>query len=262
MLNKNIYQTFYALLAKDIAIYNKRWWSRSIDALVWACSSLIVAHYMMPLFGITDPQYGTFVLVGNLAIWGLFEMLTSIAVFLGDIQGDKAIGYYMSLPLPSSMVFIEQALASAYRSIASSILIFPAGKLILGNNLHLNNVSWLYLIIAFIIINIFYGFFTILVAGYIKDLSALTMVRSRIIFPLWFLGCFQFTWKMLYKVAPNIAYISLCNPMVYIMDGMRATVLPAEQYLSFWNCMIMIILFSIVCGYFGIQKLQRRLDCI
>ena len=262
MLNKQILQTFYALLCKDIAIYNKRWMNRSIDALVWAGSSLIVAHNIMPLFGITDPAYGTFNLIGNLAIWGLFEMLTSIGMFLGDLQGDKTIGYYVSLPIPSWMIFTEQACASAYRSMASSILILPLGKLILGNNLILCNINWPCFIIAFLMINIFYGFFTLFIASYVSDLSALTMVRSRIMFPLWFLGGFQFPWKMLYSVAPKLAYMSLCNPIIYVMDGIRSTILPPAQYLPFWNCMGMLVLFSALFGYIGIKNLKKRLDCI
>lgn len=262
MSNKQTYKTFYALLCKDIAVYNKRWLYRSIDAFVWAGSSLIIAHHIMPLFGITDPAYGTFNLIGNLAIWGLFEMLTSISMFLGDLQGDKTISYYLTLPLPSSMLFTEQAFASAYRSMASSILILPLGKLILGNALILSNIHWPCFIIAFFMINIFYGFFTMLIASYIPDLPALTMVRSRIMFPLWFLGGFQFPWKMLYGVAPKLAYISLCNPIIYVMDGIRSTVLPTEQYLPFWNCMGMLMLFSILFGYLGIHKLKQRLDCI
>lgn len=262
MLNKNIWQTFYALLCKDIAIYNKRWFYRSLDALVWMASILIVAHHIMPLFGITDPQYAIFTLIGNLAVWGLFEMLTSIAMFLGDIQGDKAITYYLSLPIPSHMIFIEQALASAYRSMASSILIIPLGKLMLGNDFVLAAINWPHFILAFFIINIFYGFFTIFVASYIPDLTALTTVRSRIMFPLWFLGGFQFPWKMLYEVSPIAAYCNLCNPIIYIMEGIRSTTLPPEKYLPFWNCMGMLIIFSIVFGYLGIQKLKKRLDCI
>ncbi len=262
MSNKQILQTFYALLCKDIAIYNKRWLYRSIDALVWAGSSLIIAHHIMPLFGITDPMYGVFNLIGNLAIWGLFEMLTSIGMFLGDLQGDKTISYYLSLPLPTSMFFIEQAFASAYRSMASSILILPMSKLILGDSFILCTINWPCFIFAFLMINIFYGFFTILIASYVSDLSALTMVRSRIMFPLWFLGGFQFPWKMLYGVAPKLALISLCNPIIYVMDGIRSTVLPTEQYLPFWNCMGMLVLFSILFGHLGIQKLKQRLDCL
>lgn len=261
-MSKKIVYTLYALLLKDISVFNKRWLDRSIDAMVWVASSLLIAKYIMPSFGIIDDQYGAFCLIGNLAVWGLFEMLTSIAILLGDIQGDKSITYYMSLPIPSWLVLAELALASAYRSIASSILLVPLGKIILGNSFILHDINWPYFIIALIVINIFYGFFTIFVAAYTPDLTTLTTVRSRIMFPLWFLGGFQFPWKILYNVNPIFAYISLCNPIIYIMDGLRSTALPTQNYLPFWNCMIMLILFSVVCGYVGIKKLKKRLDFV
>lgn len=262
MLNKKILQTFYALLSKDIEIYNKKLLPRTIDAFVWAGSNLIIAHNIMPLFGIQDPQYGTFILIGNLAIWGLFEMLTTIAIFLGDIEGDRTISYYISLPIPTSLFFVEQALASAYRSMASSILIFPLGKLILGDALLLSSINWPCFLIAFAMINVFYGFLTLLVASYVSDLPSLTMVRSRIMFPLWFLGGFQFPWKMLHGVAPTFAYMNLCNPITYIMEGIRSTALPTQNYLPFWNCMAMLVFFSMLCGYIGIRNLKKRLDCL
>ena len=262
MCNKKILQTFLAILYKDIEIYNKRWLYRSIDAVVWIGSVLLVAHHIMPLFGIENRQYGTFTLIGHLAVWGLLEMLTSIAMFLSDLQGDRTISYYLSLPIPAWLLFVEQACASAYKSMASSILILPLGKLILGSDLQLHMIHWPSFIFAYFLINMFFGFFTIFVASYVQDLPALTMVRSRVMFPLWFLvGC-QFSWKMLYQVCPMAAFINLCNPIVYIMDGIRSTALPADQYLPFWLCMVMVMLFSMIFGYLGIRKLKLRLDCI
>jgi ABC-type polysaccharide/polyol phosphate export permease len=262
MLNKEIIQTFCAILCKDIEIYNRRWISRAIDALVWVSCVLLVAYNIMPLFGIENRQYGTFTLLGHLAVWGLLEMLTSIAMFLADLQGDRTVSYYLYLPISSSLFFVEQACASAYKSMASSILIIPMGKIILGSDLHLDAIHWPKFFIAFFVLNMFYGFFTLFVTSYIPDLPTLTMVRSRIMFPLWFLGGCQFSWKMLYQVSPTAAYINLCNPIVYIMDGIRCTALPTDQYLPFWLCMSMLILFSTLFGYLGIRKLQHRLDCI
>jgi ABC-type polysaccharide/polyol phosphate export permease len=250
------------LLFRSIAIYNKQLIDRSIDAVVWIATTLIIAEYVMPLFGINDKQYGTFILIGNFAIWGLFEMLTSVGIFLGDIQGDKSISYYMSLPLPSYIIFIEQSFASAYRSMTSSILILPIGKLILGTDFIISTINWPKFIFACFMINIFYGFFTIFLASYCDNLSNLTMIRSRIIFPLWFLGCFQFQWGMLYKVLPFLAYIDLGNPLTFILEGIRSSTLGPEKYLPFWICMGMLIFFSILFGYLGIQKLKQRLDCI
>jgi len=261
MLN-NYISTFLALLSKDISIFNKRWLYRSIDCFIWISSVILVAQYLMPLFGISDHQFGTFTLLGNFAVWGFFEIHSSIALFLGDIEGDKAISYYLSLPIPASLVFVEYACASAYRSILSSIIILPIGKLIIGEGLVLADINWIQLIIAYIIINIFYGFFTIFIVSFMPDLASLSMVKSRILFPLWFLGGFQFTWKMLYSVAPTFAYINLCNPLIYVMEGIRSTTLPKNLYLPFWNCMGMLILFSIIFGYIGIQNLKKRLDCL
>lgn len=262
MHSKEIISTFFAILLKDIQIYNRRWIYRACDAVVWVSCVLLVAHHIMPLFGIENRQYGTFTLMGHLAVWGLLEMLTSIAMFLADLQGDRTISYYLSLPVSSTMLFIEQAFATAYKSMASSILILPIGKIILGKDLHLWDINWPCFIFAFFMLNIFYGFFTLFVTSYIPDLSTLTMVRSRIMFPLWFLGGCQFSWKMLYQVNPIAAYINLCNPIVYIMDGIRSTTLPAHEYLPFWLCMAMLVFFSILFGYFGIRKLKLRLDCI
>ena len=262
MFNKTILKTFFAILCKDIEIYNKRWFYRAIDALVWMGCVLLVAHHIMPLFGVVNKQYGTFTLIGHLAVWGLLEMLTTIAMFLADLQGDRTISYYLSLPISASMFFVEQACASAYKSMASSILIVPMGKIILGNDLDLSTIHWPCFIFAFFMLNMFYGFFTLFVTSYVPDLPTLTMVRSRIMFPLWFLGGCQFSWKMLYSISPKLAYINLCNPIVYVMDGIRSTVLPADQYLPFWLCMNMLILFSMLFGYLGIRKLKLRLDCI
>lgn len=261
-MSNKILQTFFALLWKDITIFNKRWVYRSIDAIVWMSCILFIAQYIMPLFGVHDKNYATFTLIGNLAVWGLFEMLTSIAMFLGDIQGDKTISYYISLPLPTWLIFTEQALASAYRSIASTILLLPLGALMLGKDFITDDFYWVQFCFAFIMINIFYGFFTLFIASCVPDTGALTMVRSRIMFPLWFLGGFQFPWKMLYSVNPTLAYCNLCNPIVYIMDGLRSSALPAHDYLPFWHCMIMLVLFSTVFGYLGIRQLKKRLDCM
>jgi ABC-type polysaccharide/polyol phosphate export permease len=262
MHSKETFITFCALLRKDIEIYNRRWIYRAIDALVWVSCVLLVAHHIMPLFGIENRQYGTFTLLGHLAVWGLLEMLTSIAMFLADLQGDHTISYYLSLPIPSTMLFVEQACASAYKSMASSILIVPIGKIILGNDLNLTAINWPCCILAFFMLNMFYGFFTLFVTSYVPDLPTLTMVRSRIMFPLWFLGGCQFSWKMLHQVSPTAAYINLCNPIVYIMDGIRSTALPTDEYLPFWLCMAMLVLFSALFGFLGIRKLKQRLDCI
>ena len=67
---------------------------------------------------------------------------------------------------------------------------------------------------------------------------------------------------MLQEVSPRIAYISLLNPMVYIMEGTRAAVLGQEGSLDFWVCVLMTLVFTILCTFDGIRRIKRRLDYV
>lgn len=261
-MNKQTVQIFFTLLWRDIRIFNPRFIGRSIDSLAWISSVVIVAHYIMPMFGLSYQKFGTFTLIGTIAVWGLFEMMTNIAVLIGDFEGNQSISYFLTLPIPQYMIFVEYGLASAYRSIATSIFILPVGKIILGSELQLTHINWPQFIFAMLSINLFYGFFTLFLASKTPNLNFLGTIRTRFMFPLWFLGGYQFTWKMLYAKSKILAYANLLNPITYIMDGIRATVLDPNHFIPFWTCMIVLWSFSILFGWIGTKRLLTRLDCL
>lgn len=258
----NNYSTFLALLHRDIKVFKKRFIGRSIDSIAWVTSLVITADKIMPMFGLSYPSFGTFTLIGTLAVWGLFEMMTNIAVLVGDLEGERSISYLLTLPISQSMVFIEYAIASAYKSFITSLFILPLGALILGSNFAIAHMNIFKFICAFTMINLFYGFFTIFLASITPNLTFLGTIRMRFMFPLWFLGGYQFSWKMLYSKSKILAYINLCNPMTYVMDGLRCTVLEPDMFLPFWLCMLMLGLFSTLFGYIGTKRLLKRLDCL
>jgi ABC-type polysaccharide/polyol phosphate export permease len=84
----------------------------------------------------------------------------------------------------------------------------------------------------------------------------------RFIFPLWYLGGFQFSWKIFYKVSPSFAYLNLANPMTYVMEAMRGAILGQEDYIAFWYCMLALLFFSTICWFFALKKLKNRLDFV
>ena len=262
MIKNKSMETFLALLIRDIRVFKKRFIGRSIDSIVWVLSLVLIAHHIMPMFGVNNSQFGAFTLVGTLAVWGFFEMCTSIAMIIGDLEGNRSISYFLTLPIKQSLIFVEMAIASAYRSMVTSILILPTGALLLGDSFSLSSVDWIKFIIAFSVVNLFYGFLTLLIASKTPDLTFLGTIRMRILFPLWFLGGYQFTWKMLYAKSKILAYLTLLNPMIYVMEGIRSSVLGPEDYLPFWICMTALTALSALFGFIGIKHLLKRLDCI
>jgi hypothetical protein len=79
-------QTFYilkALLWRDILEHHKYLTQRLLDALVWSTCVTFLSQYILPTMGMPT-QYGAFMLVGNFALWGLFETNTQVVELLTE----------------------------------------------------------------------------------------------------------------------------------------------------------------------------------
>src|SRR3990167_1786184 len=108
MINSTM-QTFIALLIRDARTFQQHILTRMIDACVWSGASLYVSQYLLPLFGM-DLHFASFLVLGNLVVWAIFEVGTNMSILLGDLHGNNALSYYLSLPIPSSLIFIRLAL--------------------------------------------------------------------------------------------------------------------------------------------------------
>jgi ABC-2 type transport system permease protein len=84
----------------------------------------------------------------------------------------------------------------------------------------------------------------------------------RILFPMWFLGCYQFTWHMLYETNPTLAYLNLLNPVTYIVEGMRGSLDLNLPLLSYPVCVAATSIFIILFAWAGVRNFKRRLDCL
>lgn len=256
----SVFQTFCALVQRDIAVYLPSWKDRAINAIIWGGLCMGVFEYIMPNMGLAG--HGTFIAVSTAASWGFFEVTENVAIFIGDLEGDRSISYYLTLPLPQSMVFLRLAVSNAIQAFFIAIFFLPFAKLILWNSFTFENFSFLKFIIIFPLVHLFYGSFSLFLAMRMESLAKIGNVWTRIVYPLWFLGCFQFSWTTLHEVAPKIAYINLLNPLVYAMEGVRGAIIGEAGFLPFWNCVAMLIFFTIFTLWIGIRGLKKRLDCI
>lgn len=260
-MNYNQLQTFFAILVRDARIFKQHINSRMIDACIWAGAALYVSQYVLPEFGI-DQSFASFLLTGNIAVWGMFEIGTNMAILLGDLQGTNSLSYYLTLPIPSTWIFIRIGLMDAYKSIIPTLPLLPLGKLILQDHVDLSTINYPKLILCTIIAHLFFGFFGLFLSSITPTFEYITTIRQRFIFPLWFLGCYQFTWHMLHNTSPILSYINLLNPVVYIMEGMRGSTDMTLPTLPFWLCIGITITFTLFFGYFGIRNFKKRLDCL
>ena len=261
MQNISYFYVLKELLRTDLKIFSKIFFNKWIDLFIWILSMIVVFAYVMPAFGLTK-DYGIFILASMCSSAGLFQSFNYVAEMVADFQGPRVISYHFSLPVPSWLLFIRLIV---YYTIAFSLLgifILPIGKLFLWHSFSLAQVSYAKYAIMLVLINIFYGSLSLVTTSYVKNLSRIDSVWMRIIYPLWFFGCFQFSWQSLYKVSPVFAQINLLNPLTYMAEGMRATVLGQEGSLNFWLCAAAIVLFSVVFAWHAIVRFKKRLDFV
>lgn len=233
-----------------------------INTTIWCSIVTICSAYIMPSFGVS--QEFAMVMVGGIIASAISFAIYPHAVTLAtDLHNNKKIGFLITVPVPWFVIMIKTICSFLMAQLIISSCAIPIIKVLVFNKLNLSLISWPLFVCMFLLCNIFCACFTLFVATFIPDrpLGA-TIVWMRFVFPLWFFGCFQFTWFGLHNLWPIVAVINLLNPFVYIMEGMRGALLPGEQSLPPAFCALMLVIFSCLSLFFGSRRLKKKLDAV
>lgn len=261
MHNRSYFNTVYYLLLTEYRIFKQTIFDKLIDVAIWVFTMAPITIYLFPAFGM-QISYGAFMIVGLAASAGLAEQWTSTTNLISDLEGDNVTAFYLILPIPSWLSFVARIIFYAFNTAVLSIGIIPLCKLAFWNYFDLSQINlWAYAVIFFLT-NIFYASMTIWLASMVPNLERIGSVWMRFLYPLWTLGAFQYSYRVLYDLSPTLAYLSFLNPFLYVMEGTRAAILGQEGSLNIWFCAIMIVFFSIICAAYGIARLKKRLDYV
>lgn len=252
---------FWQLMRKDLRQFRHVYVGKFFDTCFLFFTNVVVFAYFMPNLGL-NMDYGTFILIGAITSFGLFDIVAQVAELIFDIEGDRTITFKLTMPIPYWLVFVQLAAKWALTNILLCTPLFLVGKIILWNQFDLAEINYIKLIVMFPTVCIFFGFFSIWLTGVIKNLKSISSLFLRFINPIFMFGGYFFTWQASYELSPIIAYAILINPMIYAMEGMRAACLGQAGYLPFWNCFFALWGFIIVLGSHGILSLKKRLDCV
>ena len=255
-------QTFWQLMIRSFVVYKPHFKDKTINALTWTTLNVAVVAFIMPTVGLYN--FGPFSLIGITASNSFFTAANQISGLISEIEGDTSnLKYELTLPIPQWLALAKYAFEYAYQGFISSLMIVPIGLVLLFREFQFQNFFIIKFHCILLLISIFSGFFALWMSNFVKDMfHGIENMWSRIIFPLWFLGGFQFSWQGLYSISPVLAYINLLNPLTYAMEGARACTLNPALSLPYWNCVFALVGFTIIFGYLGIRNLKRRLDCL
>jgi ABC-type polysaccharide/polyol phosphate export permease len=252
---------FWQLLRSKCTNVRATLTDKFINFYIWAGCSLLVSGYLMQAFGLSK-SFGAFQLGGILASVGLFELYGNAVTIVSDIEGDCTIAYYLSLP--SSALTVLASSVCYYTAIGTSmsIILLPLAKLILGAQLTFAHTAWFSLFFFILLINLVCATATLLLSAFVPSMDKFDIIWIRIIFPLWFLGGFQFSWTSVKAVAPWFSYALLLNPVTYANEGIRAALLGQEGNLPFLLCCTALLLLWGIIIRWAYGALKKRLDFV
>ena len=252
---------FSWLLWQELRVFFQRFFGNLIDALIFPLAEVLVASYILPLMGISA-IFGSFILVGITISMCLFHCVNKAQSLVADIEISNNISYQLSLPLPAWLLFLKIGLSFAITSAFLNFLTIPIGKIFLGNLFDLSAMSIPKMVLIFVTLNIFFGFYGLLVASLVKKTSYFSHVWMRFVLPLWMLGGYQYSWYTLKNAYPFFGLLTLLNPLLYAFEGIRAAALGPNGSINFWLSFIMLWIFIGIFYWYALLKFKQRLDYV
>lgn len=261
--SKNLlfWKIFLQLIRRDLVVFRKEYIGKLTDMLITFIVWVGVFGYLLPLMGM-EKTYGIFIMVGAIASFGIFDILGQSNTIINDIQNDRTISYLLLLPISNVAVFCYIAISWAIQSMLIALPLYFVGKFLFWNDFILSNVTWYQLFLAFITVNLFFGFFALWIVGVMTNLRDMTRLYFRFINPLFLLGSYFTPWAVYLKISTGFAYLMLLNPLTYVMEIMRAAIIGQEGFIYFWISFFVLWGFIAACAWHGISRLKRQLDCV
>lgn len=255
------FRCFLELLRRECILFFKDFVGKLIDSSIFLATTILVFGYFISTSGI-EAGYGQFVFIGCVASFGLFEVIWRATTLVIDITGDRVISNFLILPLPANYVLASTAIGWAIGTSIVNICLFPIGLLILFGKFDFSQVSVVKFILIFILGNLFFGFFALWIASLIKNIRKASWLWARVVNPIFMFGGFFYSWQMAYEMSHWVAYANLVNPVLYVLEASRASVLGQGEYLPYWTSFFVILAFTVFFLFDGIRRLKKRLDCV
>lgn len=257
----NFIKIMFHIIHYNMVIFKERIINDCINFLIWGCVSTFVTGTLLSKSGVSA-SFATFQFCGVIANVGLWMSFHEIVGFITDIENKKKLFYDLSLPLPSYLFFASKVIFQAIRFIILTVIVTILSKLILYNIISLEMISIPKFIIIVIFASLFAGAWILLIPSIIKKSQNLSNLFSRIQFPLWFMGGFQFSWITLYESNKVLAYLDLLNPILYINEAFKNAILGIDGITTFTNLIFIITLFIVLFFAVGYMRLKKQLDFI
>ncbi|MGH9616112.1 MAG: ABC transporter permease [Acidobacteriaceae bacterium] len=258
-------KAFWGLLLRDYRVLRRELGPFAIRVIMNPLLFLFVFTFLFPRIGQSfgsasggaSMNFGTVLLPGLMAVAIMFTGIAAVALPLSTEFGiTREIDDRVMCPLPVAGVAIEKICFSAMQSILSALIVFPLAYFIPTQPVHVE-VSSYWLLCLFVVLSCLVSGALGLTIGTTVEPRQIGLIFSVVVVPITFLGCVYYPWALLRNI-PWLQYAVLLNPIVYMSEGLRATLTPGLPHMPTWLVTLALLLSLLILGWAGIRGFLRR----
>jgi ABC-2 type transport system permease protein len=200
------------------------------------------------------PSFATVLVPGLIAVAINFQGIQAVALpLVQEFSYSKEIEDRVLAPARVWVVGMAKILSGATQSVLAGVVVFPVVLLVHAKG-HAPSVSIHHpALFGFVMVfaSLLGSAFGLLI-GTTFEPRKVPLIFSVVLLPLTFLGCIYYPWATLSPI-PWLKYAVLVNPLVYMSEGLRASLTPSLPHMPIWG-----FSFALVLGVVGLTALSLR----
>ena len=246
-----------ALLRRDLRVARREAPYFLVRTLMQPVLFIIVFGFLLPKMGFVRGGYTSALLPGIIAVSLALSAIQAVALpMVQDFGWTREIEDRLLAPVPTALIATEKVLAGALQGVISGLIVLPIGRLIMGPipGLTFENT------VAFISITAL-GALTFSAMGLVLGTAIapqqIGLMFSIIVAPMLMFGCAYYPWRGLDPI-PVMKYAVLVNPLVYVAEGIRATITPRGPHMPVLACAGALVVLAGAFWYVGRRVFIRK----
>ena len=258
-------ETFVAMLSRDVRVLRRQLGQFVIRTIMQPLLFVFVFAYVFPKIGQGfrggpgGVSFTTVLVPGLIAVAINFQGIQAVALpLVQEFSFSKEIEDRVLAPVPVWMVGLEKIAAGAVQSLLAAGVVFPIVYLVHARgaapSVHIHDIP---LFAAALLFSSLLAAALGLFIGTVIDPRKITLLFAVVVIPLTFLGCVYYPWARLTPIL-WLKYFVLLNPLVYMSEGLRASLTPELPHMPVWALMLALVGGSIGLTVVSLRTFTRR----
>jgi len=263
-------RAFVGLLLRDMYVLRREIGPTLVRIVMNPLLFLFVFTYVMPhmsggaaamnptaRMAAAGGGFGTVLLPGLMAVAIMFSGIAAVALPLAQEFGiTREIDDRVMCPLPIAAVAAEKIVFSAMQGFVSAAIVFPLAYYIPTPHVVVHVTSWFFLIAVFTLSSLLAGALGLTIGTSVQP-KQIGLIFSVVVIPITFLGCVYYPWDGL-KYIKWLKIAVLVNPLVYISEGLRASLTPSLGHMDDSMILLGLCFFLVLLTWIGMKGFRRR----